>query len=141
MENDAYDRIGDEPPNYDETSFSGRSTSNGNGTGNGEHRAVRPSVVSAFGHDTLDRVPNIDFYRNAGSVSGNRAVRPSLQELHDVFQKNGRISVTNTVEDREGSDGTPSDDVESVIPLDNKDGTVRFGWIKGVLVSRDGLLS
>uniref|UniRef100_A0A8C7INA8 Solute carrier family 12 member 3 n=1 Tax=Oncorhynchus kisutch TaxID=8019 RepID=A0A8C7INA8_ONCKI len=60
MENDAYDRIGDEPPNYEET---------------------------AFGHDTLDRVPNIDFYRNAGSVSGNRAVRPSLQELHDVFQK------------------------------------------------------
>uniref|UniRef100_A0A674A4C5 Solute carrier family 12 member 1 n=1 Tax=Salmo trutta TaxID=8032 RepID=A0A674A4C5_SALTR len=113
MENDAYDRIGDEPPNYEETSFSG------------EHRAVRPSVVSAFGHDTLDRVPNIDFYRNAGSVSGNRAVRPSLQELHDVFQK---------VSDREGSDGTPSDDVESVIPLDNKDGTVRFGWIKGVLV-------
>uniref|UniRef100_A0A4W5L8L8 Solute carrier family 12 member 1 n=1 Tax=Hucho hucho TaxID=62062 RepID=A0A4W5L8L8_9TELE len=121
MENDAYDRIGDEPPNYEETSFS-------------EHRAVRLSVVSAFGHDTLDRVPNINFYRNAGSVSGNRAVRPSLQELHDVFQKNGRISVTNTVEDREGSDGTPSDDVESVIPLDNKDGAVRFGWIKGVLV-------
>uniref|UniRef100_A0A8K9V6V4 Solute carrier family 12 member 3 n=1 Tax=Oncorhynchus mykiss TaxID=8022 RepID=A0A8K9V6V4_ONCMY len=130
MENEAYDRIGDEPPNYEETSFSGGTTSNGNGTSNGEHRAVRPSVVSAFGHDTLDRVPNIDFYRNAGSVSGNRAVRPSLQELHD----NGRISVTNTVEDREGSDGTPSDDVESVIPLDNKDGTVRFGWIKGVLV-------
>uniref|UniRef100_A0A8K9UHS7 Solute carrier family 12 member 1 n=1 Tax=Oncorhynchus mykiss TaxID=8022 RepID=A0A8K9UHS7_ONCMY len=124
MENEAYDRIGDEPPNYEETSFSGGTTSNGNGTSNGEHRAVRPSVVSAFGHDTLDRVPNIDFYRNAGSVSGNRAVRPSLQELHDVFQK---VSV-------EGSDGTPSDDVESVIPLDNKDGTVRFGWIKGVLV-------
>uniref|UniRef100_A0A4W5L7C7 Solute carrier family 12 member 1 n=1 Tax=Hucho hucho TaxID=62062 RepID=A0A4W5L7C7_9TELE len=87
MENDAYDRIGDEPPNYEETSFSGGTTSNGNGTGNGEHRAVRLSVVSAFGHDTLDRVPNINFYRNAGSVSGNRAVRPSLQELHDVFQK------------------------------------------------------
>uniref|UniRef100_A0A4W5L6G4 Solute carrier family 12 member 1 n=1 Tax=Hucho hucho TaxID=62062 RepID=A0A4W5L6G4_9TELE len=113
MENDAYDRIGDEPPNYEETSFSGGTTSNGNGTGNGEHRAVRLSVVSAFGHDTLDRVPNINFYRNAGSVSGNRAVRPSLQELHDVFQK---VSVC------------------SVIPLDNKDGAVRFGWIKGVLV-------
>uniref|UniRef100_A0A8K9XUH0 Solute carrier family 12 member 1 n=1 Tax=Oncorhynchus mykiss TaxID=8022 RepID=A0A8K9XUH0_ONCMY len=118
MENEAYDRIGDEPPNYEETSFSGGTTSNGNGTSNGEHRAVRPSVVSAFGHDTLDRVPNIDFYRNAGSVSGNRAVRPSLQELHDVFQK---VSVCVY-------------DVESVIPLDNKDGTVRFGWIKGVLV-------
>ncbi|XP_045075417.1 LOW QUALITY PROTEIN: solute carrier family 12 member 1-like [Coregonus clupeaformis] len=134
MENDAYDRIGDEPPIYEETSFSGGTTSNGNGYGNGEHRAARPSVVSAFGHDTLDRVPNIDFYRNAGSVSGHRAVRPSLQELHDVFQKKGRISVTNTMEDGEGSDGTPSDDVESVIPLDNKGGAVRFGWIKGVLV-------
>lgn len=68
--NAAYDANLDEPPNYEET-----------------RRAVRPSVVSAFGHDTLDRVPNIDFYRNAGSVSGHRAVRPSLQELHDVFQK------------------------------------------------------
>lgn len=68
--NPAYDANLDEPPVYDD-----------------DHRTVRPSVVSAFGHDTLDRVPNIDFYRNAGSVSGHRAVRPSLQELHDVFQK------------------------------------------------------
>jgi len=67
--NSAYDSNLDEPPVYE------------------EHRTVRPSVVSAFGHDTLDRLPNIDFYRNAGSMSGNRAVRPSLQELHDVFQK------------------------------------------------------
>lgn len=74
--NAAYDANLDEPPHYEETS-----------------RAVRPSVVSAFGHDTLDRVPNIDFYRNAGSVSGNRAVRPSLQELHDVFQKVGDCSL------------------------------------------------
>lgn len=67
--NAAYDPTLDEPPNYEEP-----------------HRAVRPSVISAFGHDTLDRVPNIDFYRNAGSVSGQRQVRPSLQELHEVFQ-------------------------------------------------------
>lgn len=70
--NAAYDPTLDGPPVYEE---------------NNEHRTVRPSVVSAFGHDTLDRVPNIDFYRNAGSVSGHRAVRPSLQELHEVFQK------------------------------------------------------
>lgn len=68
MENPGFD-----PPVYEES----------------EHRDIRPSVASAFGHDTLDRVPNIDFYRNAGSVSGHRAVRPSLQELHDVFQKVG----------------------------------------------------
>lgn len=73
--NSAYDSNLDEPPVYEETNFSD------------DHRKIRPSVVSAFGHDTLDRVPHIDFYRNAGSVSGQRAVRPSLQELHDVFQK------------------------------------------------------
>lgn len=77
--NAAYDTNLDEPPHYEEAS-----------------RAVRPSVVSAFGHDTLDRVPNIDFYRNAGSVSGHRAVRPSLQELHDVFQKVSELSLSLT---------------------------------------------
>lgn len=118
--NPAYDATLDGPPNYQETNFS-----------NGEHRAIRPSVVSAFGHDTLDRVPNINFYRNAGSVSGHRAVRPSLQELHDVF-KNGGISIPDTVEDEsEGSCGTPTEDLEAAVPTD---GSVKFGWIRGVLV-------
>uniref|UniRef100_A0A8D3DRY3 Solute carrier family 12 member 1 n=1 Tax=Scophthalmus maximus TaxID=52904 RepID=A0A8D3DRY3_SCOMX len=111
--NPAYDSNLDEPPVYQEANFS-----------NGEQRTVRPSVVSAFGHDTLDRLPNIDFYRNAGSVSGHRAVRPSLQELHDVFQK----------DDGEGSDGTPSDDLESAVPTKSNKGPVKFGWIRGVLV-------
>lgn len=74
--NSAFDSNLDEPPIYEDTEFS-----------SDDHRTVRPSVISAFGHDTLDRVPNINFYRNAGSMSGHRAVRPSLQELHDVFQK------------------------------------------------------
>lgn len=120
--NPAYNSTLDEPPVYEESNFS-----------NGEHRTVRPSVVSAFGHDTLDRMPNIDFYRNEGSVSGHRAVRPSLQELHDVFQKNGAISDTMQ-DDKLGSDGIPSDDIESVLPTDSGEGTVKFGWIRGVLV-------
>uniref|UniRef100_A0A8C5EGI4 Solute carrier family 12 member 1 n=1 Tax=Gouania willdenowi TaxID=441366 RepID=A0A8C5EGI4_GOUWI len=111
--NPAYDANLDEPPVY-------------NGTSDEEHRTVRPSVVSAFGHDTLDRVPNIDFYRNAGSLSGHRAVRPSLQELHDVFQKDD--------DDDEDSDGVPSEDVESAVPVDSGKGVVKFGWIRGVLV-------
>ncbi|XP_007563986.1 solute carrier family 12 member 1 isoform X1 [Poecilia formosa] len=122
--NSAFDSNLGDPPIYEETEFS-----------NNEHRTVRPSVMSAFGHDTLDRVPNIDFYRNAGSVSGHRAVRPSLQELHDVFQKNGAISVPETVtDDGEGSEGTPSDDLESAAPIDVTKGAVKFGWIRGVLV-------
>uniref|UniRef100_A0A6Q2Y8P4 Solute carrier family 12 member 1 n=1 Tax=Esox lucius TaxID=8010 RepID=A0A6Q2Y8P4_ESOLU len=127
--NSAYDRSCDEPPNYEETSFSDGTVAKGNGTGNGydigEHRAIRHSVVSAFGHDTLDRVPNIDFYRNAGSVSGNRAVRPSLHELHHVFKQ---VSVYG-----DSSHWALPGDLESVLPQDNNV-FVRFGWIKGVLV-------
>ncbi len=81
MENPGFEKSKDDPPLYEETSFCG------NGFNNGERRAVRPSVASAFGHNTLDRVPNVDFYRNAASISGHRAIRPSLQELHHVFQK------------------------------------------------------
>ncbi|XP_041794212.1 solute carrier family 12 member 1 isoform X2 [Chelmon rostratus] len=122
--NTAYDSTLDEPPLYEESNRS-----------NGDHRMVRPSVISAFGHDTLDRLPHVDFYRNAGSVSGHRAVRPSLQELHDVFQKKGAIDVPDTVEDDdEGSDGTPSDDLESAVPFESDKGAVKFGWIRGVLV-------
>ncbi|KAJ8249361.1 hypothetical protein GJAV_G00233950 [Gymnothorax javanicus] len=116
--NPAYETVGDEPPPY-ETSFSV-----------GERRDVRPSVVSAFGHNTLDRVPRIEHYRNAGSVSGHRAVRPSLQELHDVFQK---IDGIDTMDKIDGSDGTPSVDLES-FPPPEKTGAVKFGWIRGVLV-------
>lgn len=84
--NTAYDSTLDEPPLYEESNRS-----------NGDHRMVRPSVISAFGHDTLDRLPHVDFYRNAGSVSGHRAVRPSLQELHDVFQKVSACMSVNDV--------------------------------------------
>ncbi|XP_056098784.1 solute carrier family 12 member 1 [Rhinichthys klamathensis goyatoka] len=130
MENPGFERSKDDPPQYEETSFSS------NGFRNGERRAVRASVASAFGHATLDRVPNADFYRNAASVSGTRVIRPSLQELHQVFQKNGGLSVPSAVPDGDEADGSALGDVESVVPLDDKDtaGLVKFGWIKGVLV-------
>ncbi|XP_056333978.1 solute carrier family 12 member 1 [Danio aesculapii] len=130
MENPGFQTSKDDPPQYEETSFCT------NGFGNGERRAIRSSVVSAFGHDTLDRVPNPDFYRNAASISGHRAVRPSLHELHDVFQKNGGLNLPSPLEDSEGVDSSTLGDVESVTPLEEKDtgGVVKFGWIKGVLV-------
>uniref|UniRef100_A0A669F075 Solute carrier family 12 member 1 n=1 Tax=Oreochromis niloticus TaxID=8128 RepID=A0A669F075_ORENI len=129
--NSAYDSNLDEPPVYEET--------------NDDHRMVRPSVISAFGHDTLDRVPHIDFYRNAGSMSGHRAVRPSLQELHDVFQKVSECRCVRCVrslcfsslvgtQSPPLSIGTPSDDLESAAPTDDMTGMVKFGWIRGVLV-------
>ncbi|XP_029112009.1 solute carrier family 12 member 1 isoform X1 [Scleropages formosus] len=129
--NPGYDGSLDEPPHYEETSFSGTAR-NGYSTGEkSEFREVRHSVVSVFGHDTLDRVPNINFYRNPGSVSGHRAIRPSLQELHNVFQNGGLVP--ETVDEPAGSDGIPAD-MESVTPEEQQAGFVKFGWIKGVLV-------
>lgn len=42
-----------------------------------------------------------------------------------------------TVEDDSESIGAPSDDLESAVPDDNKG--VKFGWIRGVLVSCAGI--
>ncbi|TRY90182.1 hypothetical protein DNTS_033366 [Danionella cerebrum] len=126
MENPRFENSKDDPPLYEETSFCEKVFS----------RAVRSSAVSAFGHLTLDRVPNADFYRNAASISGHRAVRPSLQELHDVFQKNGGLDIPDALEEGETPEISTLGDVESVAPLEEKDagGVVKFGWIKGVLV-------
>lgn len=45
----------------------------------------------------------------------------------------------DTVEDDgEGSDATPSDDLESAVPIESKTEAVKFGWIRGVLVSYVG---
>ncbi|KAJ8272415.1 hypothetical protein COCON_G00112740 [Conger conger] len=118
--NPAYEESTDKPPLYEETSFSGAA---GNGFQNGsrpERREGRISVISAFGHNTLDRVPRIEFYRNAGSLSGHRAIRPSLQELHNVFQKNDVLATPDSVAEMDESEGTPNDDVESVILEENK---------------------
>lgn len=41
-------------------------------------------------------------------------------------------------DDGEGSDATPSDDVESAAPIESDKGAVKFGWIRGVLVSYVG---
>lgn len=55
------------------------------------------------------------------------------------FQQNGAISVPDTVEDDgQQSEETPSDDLESAVPTDGETGGVKFGWIRGVLVSYVG---
>lgn len=61
---------------------------------------------------------------------------PSLIFACALSRQNGQISVPDTVEDDdEGSNGTPSDDLESAVPIDSNKGVVKFGWIRGVLVS------
>lgn len=57
-----------------------------------------------------------------------------------MFTQNGAISVPDTVEDDdEGSEGAPSEDMESAPPPKKKASeAVKFGWIRGVLVSYFG---
>lgn len=43
--------------------------------------------LQTFGHNTMDAVPKIEYYRNTGSVSGPKVNRPSLQEIHEQLAK------------------------------------------------------
>uniref|UniRef100_A0A3Q3DFS8 Solute carrier family 12 member 3 n=1 Tax=Hippocampus comes TaxID=109280 RepID=A0A3Q3DFS8_HIPCM len=45
--------------------------------------------MRTFGHNTVDAVPNIDFYRHTDATLGEKMNRPSLAELHDQLDKVG----------------------------------------------------
>lgn len=43
--------------------------------------------LRTFGHNTIDAVPNIDFYRQTAAPLGEKLIRPTLSELHDELDK------------------------------------------------------
>lgn len=43
--------------------------------------------LRTFGHNTIDAVPNIDFYRQTAAPLGEKLNRPTLSELHDELDK------------------------------------------------------
>lgn len=43
--------------------------------------------LRTFGHNTIDAVPNIDFYRQTAAPLGEKLTRPTLSELHDELDK------------------------------------------------------
>lgn len=45
--------------------------------------------LRTFGHNTIDAVPNIDFYRQTAAPLGEKLIRPTLSELHDELDKVG----------------------------------------------------
>lgn len=49
--------------------------------------------MRTFGHNTIDAVPNIDFYRQTAAPFGEKLTRPSLSELHDELDK---VTTTNS---------------------------------------------
>uniref|UniRef100_A0A4W4F0Q0 Solute carrier family 12 member 2 n=1 Tax=Electrophorus electricus TaxID=8005 RepID=A0A4W4F0Q0_ELEEL len=85
--------------------------------------------LRTFGHNTIDAVPNIDFYRQTEAPLGEKLIRPSLSELHDELDKEPfEDGFTN------GEEPAGAEEIAPKVVSDSKGGTVKFGWIKGVLV-------
>ncbi|KAM7152010.1 solute carrier family 12 member 1 isoform 1-T1 [Macrochelys suwanniensis] len=89
--------------------------------------------LKTFGHNTVDAVPNIDYYRNTGSISGAKMNRPSLLEIHEQLAKNIAVN-PGSIERVTNGDGTPGDEATASKEEESKGGFVKFGWVKGVLV-------
>uniref|UniRef100_A0A674I0H4 Solute carrier family 12 member 1 n=2 Tax=Terrapene triunguis TaxID=2587831 RepID=A0A674I0H4_9SAUR len=89
--------------------------------------------LKTFGHNTVDAVPNIDYYRNTGSISGAKMNRPSLLEIHEQLAKNIAVN-PGSIERVTNGDGTPGDEATANKEEESKGGFVKFGWVKGVLV-------
>ncbi|XP_044131796.1 solute carrier family 12 member 2 [Bufo gargarizans] len=100
------------------------------GTGHHYHYDTHTNTyyLRTFGHNTMDAVPRIDYYRHTAAELGEKLLRPSLAELHDELDK-------EPFEDgfANGEEGTPTGDAVTNHVADSK-GVVKFGWIKGVLV-------
>ncbi|KAM4614648.1 solute carrier family 12 member 2 [Polymixia lowei] len=84
--------------------------------------------LRTFGHNTIDAVPNIDFYRQTAAPLGEKLIRPTLSELHDELDK-------EPFDDgfANGDELTPAEEAAAKEAAESK-GVVKFGWIKGVLV-------
>uniref|UniRef100_A0A8V0Z783 Solute carrier family 12 member 3 n=1 Tax=Gallus gallus TaxID=9031 RepID=A0A8V0Z783_CHICK len=144
-----------DPPHYEETSFTeeahnrlrisyrpGKRELYDNFLQNGEkpEASLHPCdthnkmyYLQTFGHNTMDPVPKIDYYRNTGSVSGNKLNRPSLLEIHEQLAKNIAVS-TGSVERVANGESTAGEETAASKEEEKKTGFVKFGWVKGVLV-------
>uniref|UniRef100_A0A3Q2R0I0 Solute carrier family 12 member 2 n=1 Tax=Fundulus heteroclitus TaxID=8078 RepID=A0A3Q2R0I0_FUNHE len=85
--------------------------------------------MRTFGHNTIDAVPNIEFYRQTAAPFGEKLTRPSLSELHDELDK-------EPFEDglANGEEPSAAEEAAALMAKEGKGGSVKFGWIKGVLV-------
>ncbi|KAB1278365.1 Solute carrier family 12 member 1 [Camelus dromedarius] len=89
--------------------------------------------LQTFGHNTVDAVPKIEYYRNTGSISGPKVNRPSLLEIHEQLAKNVAVA-PGSADLVANGDGIPGDEQAENKEEDDQAGGVKFGWVKGVLV-------
>uniref|UniRef100_A0A8C2J5V0 Solute carrier family 12 member 3 n=1 Tax=Cyprinus carpio TaxID=7962 RepID=A0A8C2J5V0_CYPCA len=85
--------------------------------------------LRTFGHNTIDAVPNIDFYRHTAAPLGEKLLRPSLSELHDELDKESFEEGFPY-----GEELTAAEIITAKEVSDSKGGSVKFGWVKGVLI-------
>ncbi|XP_029915950.1 solute carrier family 12 member 2 [Myripristis murdjan] len=85
--------------------------------------------MRTFGHNTIDAVPNIDFYRQTAAPLGEKLTRPSLSELHDELDKEPfEEGLAN------GEEPSAAEEAAALAAKEAKGGSVKFGWVKGVLI-------
>uniref|UniRef100_A0A8B9KD36 Solute carrier family 12 member 2-like n=1 Tax=Astyanax mexicanus TaxID=7994 RepID=A0A8B9KD36_ASTMX len=94
--------------------------------------------LRTFGHNTIDAVPNIDFYRQTEATLGEKLIRPSLSELHDELDKVSSLYklVPEPFDEgfANGEEPAAAEEAATKVAPESKGGTVKFGWIKGVLI-------
>uniref|UniRef100_A0A8D0H570 Solute carrier family 12 member 1 n=1 Tax=Sphenodon punctatus TaxID=8508 RepID=A0A8D0H570_SPHPU len=146
-----------DPPHYEETSFSdeahnrlrisyrpGNRELYDNFLQNGDSARTDGSFhpydthsytyyLQTFGHNTVDAVPQIDYYRNTATISGVKLNRTSLSEIHEQLAKNIAVSPGSAAKVTKG-DGVPGEEEAANEEEESKGGFVKFGWVKGVLV-------
>ncbi|XP_061586297.1 solute carrier family 12 member 2 isoform X2 [Cololabis saira] len=114
-----------EPDPLKSDSVSLHSTGTGHTHGSDSHSHTY--YLRTFGHNTIDAVPNIDFYRQTQAPLGEKLIRPSLAELHDELDK-------EPFEDGMANGEEPSAAEGTALMKKEAKGSLKFGWIKGVLV-------
>ncbi|XP_046904156.1 solute carrier family 12 member 2-like [Hypomesus transpacificus] len=85
--------------------------------------------MRTFGHNTIDAIPNIDFYRQTAAPLGDKLIRPTLSELHDELDKEPFEESQTGVEEAAAAEVAAAKEAKEA-----KGGTIKFGWVKGVLV-------
>uniref|UniRef100_A0ACB8EQN4 Uncharacterized protein n=1 Tax=Sphaerodactylus townsendi TaxID=933632 RepID=A0ACB8EQN4_9SAUR len=78
--------------NGGDTVLSEGSLHSGGGGSGGHHHYYYDThtntyYLRTFGHNTIDAVPRIDYYRHTAGGLGEKLIRPSLAELHDELDK------------------------------------------------------
>uniref|UniRef100_A0A3B3WRY5 Solute carrier family 12 member 2 n=1 Tax=Poecilia mexicana TaxID=48701 RepID=A0A3B3WRY5_9TELE len=102
--------------------------------------------MRTFGHNTIDAVPNIEFYRQTAAPFGEKLTRPSLSELlQSLLKQTRRLYYPPVLQGHwplmpfedglvNGEEPSAAEEAAALMAKEAKGGAVKFGWVKGVLV-------